>query len=52
MDFRLALKRSSLGILMPSALVPDGLFAVMPPLSLFERRLVASSDYQETVLTN
>jgi hypothetical protein len=37
---------------MPPALVPDGLFAVMLPLSLFERRLVAPSDDQETVHAN
>jgi hypothetical protein len=51
-DFRLALESSSLGILMPFALVPDGLFAVMLQLSLFERRLVAPSDYPETVHAN
>ena len=50
--YGLALESSPLRILIPSALIPDGLFAVMVPLSHFEGRLVASSDQQETVHAN
>lgn len=38
--------------LMPSAFVPDGLFAVVLSLRLFERPLLAAGDYQETVHAN
>lgn len=41
----LTLERSSLRILMPSAFVPDGLFAVVLSLRLFERPLLAAGDY-------
>ena len=47
--YGLTLKGSALGILITSAFIPDGLFTIMLPLGLFERRRVAPSDYQETV---
>jgi hypothetical protein len=50
--YGLALKSSPLGIFMPCALIPDGLFAVMLSLGLVERLLVGPRDRKETVHAN